>query len=1179
MDPWTIAPDERARHQQQFQSVGPGPNGMVTGAQARGFFMQSGLPPMVLAQIWGLADMNGDGQMDMTEFSVACKLITNQLKGFPLPKQLPPSLLMNPMAPPQPAPAPGMPMAPMMQQQQPMMMQPQQMGGAVPPPVASVAPPGMQMMGQPMPQMTNMAAAAPTPMMGGMAGVPVSAAAPPMMPPAGAAGSPVPPTQLAPAAAAAPPMDWAVPMMTRQKYQAQFVNTDRNRTGFLAGVQARNLLLQTGLPQNVLAQIWGLSDVDNDGRLSTEEFVLAGHFCDLAMKGEPLPPAGVPLPPALVPPSMRPPAAVAVAVPGAAPTSGAPSTAPGTPASGGGGKPGGEEVGSPSTFEDKRRENFNKGQAELERRRQSLIDQQKKEEEDRKRKEKEEAEAREKQKQEMERQRLAEWEKQRKAELIQHRQREQEKVLELKAKQEHLNSKLESMREKVSQLTSDIGETRTGVTDVKTFIDGMRTSRDTKMKEMADLKAKLKDQNARLLAVTQEKAKMEAKNKARQGQVDAGNDAELTEFEIKKAEKEKHVVELREKFSALKEKEDQVREKFESEKVGLEEHKEKLRSIIEACKALYDNFDDKRREVKAEKAKRIRELTDPDHAWNVDDIEEPAAAAVTAAHSSSQQPALVRGTQSAEYVEYRAVYDFESTNADELPFKVGDIISVRTGQDHEPGWLGGELDGKLGWFPEAYVERVDSVTSAALHTIAEEPVTSSTTAAAAAEVTSSETRARALFDFKATEATELSIERGEMVTVTSREDAIWWYGIGDNSMMRGYFPASHVSTEALEVRGSTPTEAPEAPAAPSPKQQPTAAAAAASAPAAAAATVALNEGEEACVALYTYASEEPGDLTFEAGETMVVIKKDGNWWTGKIGDRTGVFPYNYVEAVATSQAATVETPVAAAAVDSEPTANEQVEKSEGESEPPPPKEASADSTKNSGKEGEEDKAVSSAPADESVGVTGEAPPPDTKEEVAADDEAAADPAVVVANAQLPPVTTTSESESEGGSKSKKPEIATVVAAYTATSKEQLSLQRGQMILVRKKNSTGWWQGELQGGKGKKRQLGWFPATYVKLMEGGGAGEKTAAAAAAADSTAVAAAADATNGGGGGDGGGDTKAKFRALYPYGGQHDDELSFEAGDVISLLSKDEEAWWKGELNGKSGVFPSNYVEEISS
>ena len=47
--------------------------------------------------------------------------------------------------------------------------------------------------------------------------------------------------------------------------------------------------------------------------------------------------------------------------------------------------------------------------------------------------------------QEMERQRLAEWEKQIKAELVQHRQREQEKVLELKAKKENIDSEFETM--------------------------------------------------------------------------------------------------------------------------------------------------------------------------------------------------------------------------------------------------------------------------------------------------------------------------------------------------------------------------------------------------------------------------------------------------------------------------------------------------------------------------------------------------------------------------------------------------------------------------------------------------------------------------------------------------------------------------------------------------------------
>jgi intersectin len=51
-------------------------------------------------------------------------------------------------------------------------------------------------------------------------------------------------------------MEWSVPPVTQAKYTAVFQQTDKARSGFLAGVQARNLLLQSGLPQNILAQIW-----------------------------------------------------------------------------------------------------------------------------------------------------------------------------------------------------------------------------------------------------------------------------------------------------------------------------------------------------------------------------------------------------------------------------------------------------------------------------------------------------------------------------------------------------------------------------------------------------------------------------------------------------------------------------------------------------------------------------------------------------------------------------------------------------------------------------------------------------------------------------------------------------------------------------------------------------------
>lgn len=57
-----------------------------------------------------------------------------------------------------------------------------------------------------------------------------------------------------------------------------------------------------------------------------------------------------------------------------------------------------------------------------------------------------------------------------------------------------------------------------------------------------------------------------------------------------------------------------------------------------------------------------------------------------------------------------------------------------------------------------------------------------------------------------------------------------------------------------------------------------------------------NNGEfESYIACYPYESAEIGDLVFTVGEQIKVIKKDGDWWTGVIGTRTGIFPSNYVQ--------------------------------------------------------------------------------------------------------------------------------------------------------------------------------------------------------------------------------------------------------------------------------------------
>ena len=54
-------------------------------------------------------------------------------------------------------------------------------------------------------------------------------------------------------------------------------------------------------------------------------------------------------------------------------------------------------------------------------------------------------------------------------------------------------------------------------------------------------------------------------------------------------------------------------------------------------------------------------------------------------------------------------------------------------------------------------------------------------------------------------------------------------------------------------------------------------------------------------------------------------------------------------------------------------------------------------------------------------------------------------------------------------------------------------------------------------------------------------------------------------------------KFSAIYTYVAQYEDELSFEAGDIVMVQAKDEADWWRGECKGKTGVFPSNYVEPL--
>lgn len=52
---------------------------------------------------------------------------------------------------------------------------------------------------------------------------------------------------------------------------------------------------------------------------------------------------------------------------------------------------------------------------------------------------------------------------------------------------------------------------------------------------------------------------------------------------------------------------------------------------------------------------------------------------------------------------------------------------------------------------------------------------------------------------------------------------------------------------------------------------------------------------------------------------------------------------------------------------------------------------------------------------------------------------------------------------------------------------------------------------------------------------------------------------------------------RARYDFSARDRSELSLREGDTIKILSKKgHNGWWKGEVYGRVGLFPANYVEE---
>ncbi|XP_043070306.1 uncharacterized protein LOC6560388 isoform X3 [Drosophila grimshawi] len=118
----------------------------------------------------------------------------------------------------------------------------------------------------------------------------------------------------------------------------------------------------------------------------------------------------------------------------------------------------------------------------------------------------------------------------------------------------------------------------------------------------------------------------------------------------------------------------------------------------------------------------------------------------------------------------RALYNFQGQTSKELSFRKGDTIYIR--RQIDPNWYEGEHNAMIGLLPASYVE---IVSRDGARTPSKRP---------------SEGQARAKYNFQAQSGVELSLNKGELVTLTRRVDGNWFEGKIANR--KGIFPVSYV---------------------------------------------------------------------------------------------------------------------------------------------------------------------------------------------------------------------------------------------------------------------------------------------------------------------------------------------------------------------------------------------------
>ncbi|XP_029308274.1 SH3 domain-containing protein 21 isoform X2 [Cottoperca gobio] len=147
----------------------------------------------------------------------------------------------------------------------------------------------------------------------------------------------------------------------------------------------------------------------------------------------------------------------------------------------------------------------------------------------------------------------------------------------------------------------------------------------------------------------------------------------------------------------------------------------------------------------------------------------------------------------------------------------------------------------------------------------------------------------------------------------------------------------------------------------------------------------------------------------------------------------------------------------------------------------------------------------------------------------------------------------------------------VAFAYCALNEDELQLVIGETIEIIKEIEDGWWMGVKDG------KVGAFPSNFVKEIfvkdakhnEGKTRPKLTDALFNMEISQRASVRNKATN----------VSESCQVMFDYKAITEDELELKKGDVVAILNKEteDEGWWEGELNGRCGCFPDNFVMVI--